>query len=89
MSNSLRKTRSRGQEAGEPSYRDLNEYIERSGKRKNFVARVELQIDPPRLSELLKSDTWRPRVDDDLARRIAEVLHQPLSYVREIYPEAA
>lgn len=74
---------------GTARFESLAEYIRLTGKRKNFVATVELQIDPPRLSELLTPEVYRPRVDDDLADRIAQLLNQKPDYVRKIYPKAA
>lgn len=74
---------------GTTRYRDLHDYLAQSGKRKQFVARQELDIHPPRLSELLNPDVYCPRVDDELLKRIAELLNQPPEYVRKIYPKAA
>lgn len=70
-------------------YADLSEYVRKTGKRKQFVARVELDIDPPRFTELLNPDMYRPRVDEVLAKRIAALLNQPVSHVRKIYRVAA
>lgn len=71
-----------------PRYADLSEYIKASGKRKQFVAKIELEIDPPRLSELLNPEMYEPRVDDSLVERIAKLLNQSPNYVRKLYRAA-
>jgi hypothetical protein len=73
---------------GQERFTSLAEYVEAKGLKKNRVA-VELGVPPQRFSALLNPVVYRPRVDDDLARRIARLLNQPFSYVREIYQEAA
>lgn len=70
-------------------YADLADYVKRSGKRKQFIARTELEIPPPRFSELLNPDFYQPRVDDDLIGRIARLLNQTSAYVRKLYPKRA
>jgi hypothetical protein len=74
---------------GTSRYETLSEYIDATGKRKNFVARVELGIEPSKLSELLKPGVYRPQPDDALIAKIATLLNQPESYVRDFYRKAA
>jgi hypothetical protein len=69
-------------------FESLAEYIEETGRRKNWVAR-ELGVEPPVLSKLLKPHVWHPKVDDDLAARIAGLLKQPVKYVRSYYAKKA
>lgn len=73
----------------ETTYRDLNEYVEKSGKRKGFVARFELGVTPAFFSELLRPDFYEPVVANDLAERIAALLNKPVSHVRKLYPKEA
>lgn len=70
-------------------FTSLADYIARSGKRKGFVARVELDVEPYRFTALLNPDTYQPRVDDELVARIAKLLNQPFNYVRKQFPKVA
>lgn len=70
------------------AFRTLGEYVEATGLKKNRVA-ASLGIHPRTFSELLNPDVYQPTVDDELARKIAELLNQPVSYVRRMYPRAA
>lgn len=74
---------------GTVRYASLSDYIEGTGKRKNFVARHELDIDPPHLSRLLKPEIWKPQLDDTLVSKIAKLLNRPDAYVRDYYRKAA
>ena len=74
---------------GTKRYETLPEYVEKSGKRKGFVAQFELNITPAFFSELLRPDFYQPVVSNELAERIAAVLNQPVSYVRKLYPKEA
>lgn len=69
-------------------YRTLHEYIAQNGVKKVFV-RQQLGVSPFRFSALLYPDRYPVNVDKDLARRIATLLNQPVSYVRDLYDRAA
>jgi hypothetical protein len=70
------------------SYRSLGEYVDATGIKKNRVA-ASLGVRPQVFSYLLNPDVYRPRVTDDLVRRIAKLLNQPVDYVISVYRKAA
>jgi plasmid maintenance system antidote protein VapI len=65
-------------------YESLLAYLDDTGVKKNRLA-LRLGIDPRRLTELLNPEVYRPKVSDDVAERVADVLNQPVSYVRKFY----
>lgn len=71
-----------------PSYTDLVDYAAATGLKKLRIA-AALGVRPARLSALLDPQTYKPVVDDELARKIADILNQPVSHVKRIYARAA
>lgn len=70
-----------------PTYRDLNDYKERTGTTEIELANA-LGIGRFALRGFF--DDRYPRVlTDERAARIASLLNQPLSYVRKLYAKAA
>jgi hypothetical protein len=70
------------------SYPTLGDYVAAKGMKKNRVA-AQLGVRPQVFSCLLNPEIYQPKVDDDLAKRIAELLNQPVEHVRQLYPKAA
>jgi hypothetical protein len=69
-------------------YATLADYIKAKRQKKILVA-AELEIRPQVLSALLQPHLYRPHVSDELAERIASLLNQPVTYIRQLYPTAA
>jgi hypothetical protein len=69
-------------------YDSLADYVEAQGLKKWFVAQL-LGVSRFQFAGLLYPGRYPVTVDDALAARIADLLNQPVSYVRKLYPKAA
>lgn len=69
-------------------YADLPDFCERSGLKKNRIAAM-LGVSPQFFSSLLNPTVYRPQVKGELAVRIANLLRQPVSYVKKLYAQKA
>lgn len=67
------------------TFADLNDYCERTGKKKGFVAEKELGVPPSFFTELCNPRLYRPKVSVDLAVKIARLLNQPVESVVDLY----
>ena len=56
---------------------------------KKYAIAAHLGVSQFQMAALLYPRRYRVTVDDDLARSIASLLNQPISYVRKLYPKAA
>lgn len=70
-------------------YPDLDAFCEANPHLKEkWVAEELLGMDPARFSKF-KSRKYSLRPTPEEERRIAKLLNQPISHVRDLYPEAA
>lgn len=69
-------------------FETLGDYVEAKGLKKNRVG-IELGVSPQLFSALLNPRVYRPKVDDELAEKIAALLNQTPDYVRDFYRKAA
>lgn len=70
------------------TYESVAHYIEKTGTRKWFIAK-QLGISRFQMTALVHPGRYPVSIDDDLARRIADLLNQPVSYVEKLYGKVA